>query len=228
MAALFALLALAASYFFLRFARTIFAPLERMNLTMDAVASGNAAARVGETGSRDEIGELARHFDGLLDTLQTKTDELERLNADLDRKVADRTARLEVAQKQLLMSEKLAAIGQLTAGVAHEINNPIAVIQGNLDLAREVLGDRAAPVASELRLADEQVNRIRLIVAKLLQFARPGEYADIWRTWISARRPPTRSCWCGICWRGAGSKWSNRCAPREKCALPRASCSRCS
>jgi two-component system, NtrC family, sensor kinase len=177
MAALFALLALAASYFFLGSARTIFAPLERMKLTMDAVASGSSDARVGEPGSRDEIGDLARHFDSLLDMLQTKTDELERLNAELDRKVADRTARLEVAQKQLLMSEKLAAIGQLTAGVAHEINNPIAVIQGNLDLAREVLGDRAAPVASELRLADEQVNRIRLIVTKLLQFARPGEYA---------------------------------------------------
>jgi two-component system NtrC family sensor kinase len=177
MAALFALLALAASYLFLRSARTIFAPLERMNLTMDAVAAGDGTARVGETGSRDEIGDLARHFDTLLDTLQAKTEELERLNAALDREVADRTAQLAVAQKQLVMSEKLAAIGQLTAGVAHEINNPIAVIQGNLDLAREILGDRAAPVAAELRLADEQINRVRLIVTKLLQFARPGEYA---------------------------------------------------
>ena len=175
--ALFALLALGASYLFLRSARTIFAPLERMNLAMDAVAAGDARARVGETGSRDEIGDLARHFDSLLDTLQSKTDELERLNAALDGQVADRTAQLELARKQLVMSEKLAAIGQLTAGVAHEINNPIAVIQGNLDLAREILGDRAAPVATELRLADEQINRIRLIVTKLLQFARPGEYA---------------------------------------------------
>jgi two-component system NtrC family sensor kinase len=177
MAAFFALLALAASYFFLRAARAIFAPLERMSLTMDAVAAGDATARVGETGSRDEIGELARHFDSLLDTLHAKTGELERLNAALDRTVADRTAQLEVARKQLFMSEKLAAIGQLTAGVAHEINNPIAVIQGNLDLARELLGERVAPVAAEFRLADEQVNRIRLIVTKLLQFARPGEYA---------------------------------------------------
>jgi two-component system NtrC family sensor kinase len=75
------------------------------------------------------------------------------------------------------MSEKLAAIGELTAGVAHEINNPIAVIQGNLDVLREVLGPAATPVANEIRLIDEQVNRIRLIVTKLLQFARPGEFA---------------------------------------------------
>ena len=39
------------------------------------------------------------------------------------------------------MSEKMAAIGEITAGVAHEINNPIAVIQGNLDVMRNVLGD---------------------------------------------------------------------------------------
>ena len=48
------------------------------------------------------------------------------------------------------MSEKLAAIGELTAGVAHEINNPIAVIQGNLDVLREVLGPATAPVATTL------------------------------------------------------------------------------
>jgi len=176
--ALFGLLTAAASYVFLRVARAIFAPLERMRDTMRAVAGGDTAARVGATGSRDEIGELARHFDALLDQLQAQRAELERLNAELDRKVVERTAALETAQRQLVMSEKLAALGQLTAGVAHEINNPAAVIQGNLDLAREVLGDRGiAPVAEELRLIDEQVNRIRLIVAKLLQFARPGDYA---------------------------------------------------
>ncbi|MCX7892882.1 MAG: cache domain-containing protein [Burkholderiales bacterium] len=177
MTALFAGLAILASVFFLRWARTIFAPLERMNAAMSAVTAGDAGARVGETGSRDEIGELARHFDRLLDTLAAKTAELERLNAELDRKVAERTAQLELAQKQLFVSEKLAAIGELTAGVAHEINNPVAVIQGNLDLMRELLGERAQDVANELKLAGEQVNRIRLIVTKLLQFARPGEYA---------------------------------------------------
>ena len=76
-----------------------------------------------------------------------------------------------------MRSEKLAAIGQLTAGVAHEINNPIAVMQGNLDLLREELGAAAAPVGNELRLLDEQIHRIRVIVTKLLQFARPDEFA---------------------------------------------------
>jgi len=77
----------------------------------------------------------------------------------------------------LVMSEKLAAIGELTAGVAHEINNPVAVIQGNLDVLRDLLGPAAEPVRQEIRLIHEQTDRIRQIVTKLLQFARPGEFA---------------------------------------------------
>jgi two-component system NtrC family sensor kinase len=177
MGLVFALLSGAATVFFLRWARTIFDPLGRMNRTMSAVEGGDAGARVGETGSRDEIGALARHLDQLLDTLQAQSDALRALNADLDRKVVERTAQLEAAQKQLAMADKLAAIGQLTAGVAHEINNPIAVMQGNLDLMRAELGPALAPVADEVRLLDEQINRVRVIVGKLLQFARPGEYA---------------------------------------------------
>jgi signal transduction histidine kinase len=69
-------------------------------------------------------------------------------------------------------------VGQLTASIAHEVNNPIAVIQGNLDLVRTQLApEAAAAVATELRLIDEQVERMRLIVTQLLQFARPSEYA---------------------------------------------------
>ncbi|MFS8980154.1 HAMP domain-containing sensor histidine kinase [Cupriavidus necator] len=63
------------------------------------------------------------------------------------------------------------------AGVAHEINNPIAVIQGNLDVAREILGPASEPVRHELRLIDEQVRRIHLLTTRLLQFVRPEAYA---------------------------------------------------
>jgi signal transduction histidine kinase len=75
-------------------------------------------------------------------------------------------------------SERLATVGQLTASIAHEVNNPIAVIQGNLDLLRELLpADAAARVRPELELVDAQIERMRLIVTQLLQFARPGEFA---------------------------------------------------
>jgi two-component system NtrC family sensor kinase len=113
----------------------------------------------------------------LLDTVAAREAELKQLNADLDQKVVERTAELRATQRQLARTEKLAAVGELTAGVAHEINNPIAVMQGNLDLMRELLGPAAGEVSTEIRLLDEQINRIRLIVTKLLQYARPDEFA---------------------------------------------------
>jgi len=164
-------------------ARRVFKPIERMHATMTAIEYGEEDARVGPVAGEDELGVMAAHFDRLLDQLQLQADSLKRWGSSLDAKVAARTAELEqavadlkAAQSQLVMNEKLAAIGQLTAGVAHEINNPIAVIQGNLDVLRDVLGPRAEPVEHEIRLIHEQVQRIRLIVAKLLQFARPQDY----------------------------------------------------
>lgn len=181
---LFALTVLFATLLSLRWARAVFAPIEKMDATMQAIEDGDTKARVGKIASHDEIGRLAHHFDRLLDRLQEQQDELRRWGEELDAKVAERTAalaraneELRAAQRQLVMSEKLAAIGELTAGVAHEINNPIAVMQGNLDLMREVLGPASAAVATELKLLDAQIERIRLIVTKLLQFARPSEFA---------------------------------------------------
>ncbi|WP_418316621.1 sensor histidine kinase [Piscinibacter sakaiensis] len=162
----------------MRGARAIFKPLEQMAETMRRVGSGELGARVGPVEQRDEIGQLAGHLDQLLDTIRDKTEALQRLNSELDAKVAQRTAALEAAQGQLLRSEKLAAVGQLTASIAHEVNNPIAVIQGNLDLINELLdADSAARIRTELELMNEQVERMRLLVTKLLQFARPTEYA---------------------------------------------------
>lgn len=172
------------AWFSLRWARSIFQPVQRMNRTMQLVEEGQSGARVGEISARDELGALAGHLDELLDVIDDKTAALQRWGEELDHKVAERTAELEasnaslqLAQQQLVKSEKLAAIGQLTASIAHEINNPIAVMQGNLDLMRETLGVASRPVASELKLLDEQVERMRIIVTQLLQYARPTEYA---------------------------------------------------
>jgi two-component system NtrC family sensor kinase len=168
---------IAAAFVSMRGARSIFAPLERMAQTMQRVEGGAAEARVGAVPSRDEVGQLAGHLDHLLDVVAEKQRALERWNAELDAKVAERTQELQNAQAQLVRAEKLAAVGQLTASIAHEVNNPIAVIQGNLDLVRETLGEHAVPVRAELALLDAQVERMRLIVTQLLQFARPTEFA---------------------------------------------------
>lgn len=181
---IFAVISLVGSAWSMKWARQIMQPISQMSETIARIDHGDSDARVGETGSRDELGRLAIEFDRLLDVLAQKRDELQRWANELDIKVTERTQALATAneelrqaQRQLVTSEKLAAIGELTAGVAHEINNPIAVIEGNLDVLRDVLGASAAPVAQEIRLMHEQVHRIRVIVTKLLQFARPGEFA---------------------------------------------------
>jgi signal transduction histidine kinase len=169
---------------FLRWASSIFMPLERVTATISEVETGNLAARTMMKAKSDEIGRVAVHLDSLLDQIQERDRQLREWNEELNARVRERTRdlehanlKLEATTKQLIMSEKLAAIGEITAGVAHEINNPIAVMQGNLDVIRSVIGAEADKVKVEFRLLDEQIHRISQIVTKLLQFARPEEYA---------------------------------------------------
>ncbi len=171
---------------FLRWARGIFRPLERMLKTIDKVEGGELGARTGWTRTDDEIGQVASHLDSLLSQIQDRDSRLRGLAAELNDRVKERTQelsdankRLEATTKQLVVSEKLAAIGEITAGIAHEINNPMAVILGNIDVVRQELGDDIKDVETEFRLIDEQVHSVNVLVSKLLQFARPEEYSDV-------------------------------------------------
>ena len=182
LAAFLLVLALSAPLF-LWLAKGIFAPLEQMTRTMAKVERGDLDARIGNTGSGDEIGQVAAHLDSLLDQVQERDRKLRDYAGELNDRVDQRTSELKAANlkleetfRQLVMSEKLASIGEITAGVAHEINNPVAVIQGNVDVIRMTLGDHTDPIRTELDLIDNQVMRIGVIVGKLLQFARPSEF----------------------------------------------------
>lgn len=155
---------------FLSWARSVFKPLEKVTDTIAAVEGGDLGARTKVKHASDEVGRVAAHLDHLLDQLQARDIELRRWNTELNTRVEDTT-------RKLLLSEKLATIGEITAAAAHEINNPVAVIQGNLDVVRDVMADRMPEVETEFRLMDEQVHRISTIVNRLLQFARPEEYA---------------------------------------------------
>jgi len=168
---------------FLWLAKGIFAPLEQMTRTMGRVKRGDLTARNGTSGRSDEIGQVAAHLDTLLDQVQERDQRLRNWAGELNARVEERTSELKIANakleetfRQLVLSEKLASIGEITAGVAHEINNPVAVIQGNVDVMRMTLAEQADPVKTELDLIDNQVMRIGAIVGKLLQFARPSEF----------------------------------------------------
>lgn len=112
--------------------------------------------------SKDEIGQMATEFNDLTEnlknTLSEKDDyanQLSDLNANLEEKVRDRTQALEksnqevkksykelqTTQAQLVQSEKMASLGQLVAGIAHEVNNPVSFIYGNMDHLDEYIKD---------------------------------------------------------------------------------------
>lgn len=180
----FLFIALASVPVFLRWAGHIFRPLEGMTRTIDRVESGDLGARNAPVDMDGEIAQVARHFDSLLDRLEQRDRELRQWGETLEHRVDERTRelreanqRLEQTTERLIISEKLAAVGEITASVAHEINNPVAVIQGNLDLARSNLGEDGRRAEEEFRLIDDQVYRIGVIVSKLLHFARPEEYS---------------------------------------------------
>jgi signal transduction histidine kinase len=94
-------------------------------------------------------------------------------NAQLYQELEQKIAQLEHAQEQLIQSAKLGAIGELAAGVAHEINNPLTSIIG---LSRVLYDDfrEDEEVREDLRIIQEEANRAKTIVRALLDFARVG------------------------------------------------------
>lgn len=166
-------------------ARRIFKPIERIAEVIRAQEEGNDM-RIGNIRSRDEIGAVAERFDHMLDLLHERNAQIRRAADYLEQQVDERTRELRMkniylentiellnkTRKQLVMSEKFAALGELTAGVAHEINNPTAVILGNMDILIEELGEATSPVETEVSLIYEQVYRIRNIMDKLLKYSR--------------------------------------------------------
>ena len=169
---------------FLRLARGVFKPLEDMVSTISRVEAGDLSARTGLKDAHNEVSRVSAHLDTVLEQVQERDQRLREWADELEDRVEARTValkeanqRLEATTQQLVVSEKLAAIGEITASVAHEINNPVAVIQGNVDVIHETLGPQAAPLKTEFSLVFEQVHRINTLVNKLLQFARPEEFA---------------------------------------------------
>ncbi len=152
-------------------------PIRELQRLVQRFSAGERDLRIA-TETRDEIGELAREFNSMTGTLMQREAAIHELNRSLELKVQERTAELESknllllkTQEELVRAEKLAAVGELAAGVAHEINNPMAIIRGNA----EVLLMDLPPGNSnreEAEIISQQVGRVEGIVGNLLSFAR--------------------------------------------------------
>lgn len=174
-----------------RGAYSLLLPIERIHHVVKAVQSGRNL-RIGSLGLEqdNELSNLAEQFDRMLDLLQRRNNQIQAAAEQLEVKVEERTrslqekteelqrnvALLNETRQQLVTNEKLTALGELTAGIAHEINNPTAVILGNMELLKYELGDQAADVEEEIEIVIQQVGRISTIIRSLLQYSRPGEF----------------------------------------------------
>ncbi|WP_373501184.1 sensor histidine kinase [Desulfococcus sp.] len=106
--------------------------------------------------------------------IQNAHRELLDLNENLERRVQERTEALALSEKQIAQADKLASIGQLASGIAHEINNPLGIILGYTQLLL-----RSEPPdtqkAEDLRIIEKHVKSCKAIVADLLNFARSSK-----------------------------------------------------
>ena len=153
----------------LLFARRLTAALERLTAAARAVGAGRLDVRV-PLGGDDEVGALARSFNQMGDELASSRAEIERWNRDLEARVVARTAELKEAQAQLVQAQKLAALGQLGAGVAHEINNPLGGVIGHVQL---LLAERS-PESTDyeaLKHIEQGAQRASQVVQNLLRFS---------------------------------------------------------
>jgi len=152
--------------------RSMTASLESLREAMERVRDGRLDARVEVGRRRDETAEMARVFNQMAAELQESRQRLQAYQADLQRLVAERTQALEQAQAQLVQAEKLSAVGELVAGVAHELNNPLTSVLGYAQLLES---DPALP--EDLRgyagIVVREADRARQIIHSLLTFARP-------------------------------------------------------
>lgn len=95
---------------------------------------------------------------------------LRKWNEELEEKVRQRTEELETAQKQLIQAEKLATIGTLAGGVAHEINNPLTAVLTNAQLLK--MGKVSQEDIESIQLIEDGAKRCQLIIQKLMKYAR--------------------------------------------------------
>ena len=164
--------------FIVFFTRAFFSrPVERLIKGTREVAKMRLDRPVTEIG-QGELGELARSFNTMRERLKQALDEQAQFTHTLETKVAERTEALNFAHQKLLQTDRLASLGQLSASVAHEINNPLSGVLNLGMLVQRIVKDDGIPpgrvpeVKKYLGQIVSETSRAGRIVSDLLTFSR--------------------------------------------------------
>ena len=148
----------------------VFLPLRDLEGGAQRLSAGNLDQPI-PVRSNDEFGKLARSFNNMTDALRDSQAELRELARTLEQKVEMRTQELRRAQAETMRGEKLASVGLLASGVAHELNNPLTGILTFSHLLRQKMADNS-PDAEDMDLVIRETKRCAAIIKRLLDFAR--------------------------------------------------------
>jgi len=161
--------------------RVVYRPLGDLKDGAVRLAEGDLEKQI-PVRSDDELGQLADSFNSMTRALRKSRAELQDWGRTLEQKVEQATHDLDKAQAETARSEKLASVGLLAAGIAHELNNPLTGVLTFSHLVRKQLPDDS-PEAEDLDLVIQETKRCAAIIRRLLDFAREKtpekKYSDI-------------------------------------------------
>lgn len=149
----------------------VLSPLKKMSQTMGGILEEDKFnLRVALSGSK-ELQSLGTQFNTLISHVQKRDNELQKHNKNLEKVVAERTKELREAQEQIVLQERLAAIGEFASSVAHELRNPLASIKMGVEKVAE--NDLPSTDKRRIELVNKEVIRLDAMLKGILSFAAP-------------------------------------------------------